>query len=114
MSKEGMVEEKPTVVVVTRDCREQVFAGQPGMSVMEVIREGGCEEVLAVCGGCCSCATCHVYVDPAFAGLLPPWSKEEAELLQSLSKRTPRSRLSCQITFTADLTGLRVTVAPEE
>jgi 2Fe-2S ferredoxin len=109
-----MVEEKPKIVVVTRDRREQVFEGQPGMSVMEVIREGGCEEVLAVCGGCCSCATCHVYVDPAFASLLPPRSKEEAELLESLSQSAPNSRLSCQLSFTPGLSGLRVTVAPEE
>jgi 2Fe-2S ferredoxin len=109
-----MVEDKPNVVVVTRDCREQVYEGEAGMSLMEVIREGGCDEVLAVCGGCCSCATCHVYIDSAFASLLPPRGKEETELLESLSKSGPNSRLSCQISFTAELSGLRVTVAPEE
>jgi 2Fe-2S ferredoxin len=42
----------------------------PGRTVMEVIRDAGFDELLALCGGCCSCATCHVYVDPAFADKL--------------------------------------------
>ena len=109
-----MVDEKPKVVDVTRDAKEHVFEGQPGLSVMEILREGGCDELLAVCGGCCSCATCHVYVDPAFASRLLPRSQDEAEMLEGLSNTTPSSRLSCQITFTAELNGLRVTVAPEE
>jgi 2Fe-2S ferredoxin len=109
-----MVREMPKVVVITRDGSEHAFEGHAGMSVMEVIREGGCDEVLAVCGGCCSCATCHVYVDPAFADRLPPKGQDELALLESLSNSTPASRLSCQISFTEELNGLRVTVAPED
>jgi 2Fe-2S ferredoxin len=81
---------------------------------MEVIRENGFDELLALCGGCCSCATCHVYVDPEFADRLPPMSDDENDLLDSSDHRTERSRLSCQIPFSAGLAGLRVQIAPED
>ena len=57
--------------VTTRDGTENAVEGEEGLSVMEVIRENGFDELLALCGGCCSCATCHVYVDPEFADRLP-------------------------------------------
>jgi 2Fe-2S ferredoxin len=69
---------------------------------------------LALCGGCCSCATCHVHVDPDFAALLPPMSEDENDLLDSSDHRNETSRLSCQIHLTAALDGLRVTIAPED
>ena len=103
-----------SLVAVDRDGTERVIEGMAGMSVMEALREGGCDEVQAVCGGCCSCATCHVYVDPDFADRLPPMSRDEAGMLEGLSHRTPQSRLSCQLPVTAAMSGLRVTVAPEE
>ena len=81
---------------------------------MEVIRAGGLDELLALCGGGCSCATCHVYVDEALADHMPPLSSDEDDLLDSSSHRTPASRLSCQIPFTAALAGLEVTIAPED
>ena len=85
-----------------------------GLSVMEIARDGGVDEILALCGGNCSCATCHVYVDEEFAPLLPSISSDEDDLLDSAAHRTAQSRLSCQIPFAAALDGLRVTVAPEE
>ena len=60
----------PKLIVELRDGEERVLEGEAGLSVMEVIREGGIDEILALCGGNCSCATCHVHVDPAFADLL--------------------------------------------
>lgn len=60
------------LIVVTRAGEEREINGEAGLSVMEVIRDGGIDEILALCGGCCSCATCHVHVDPAFADKLPP------------------------------------------
>lgn len=50
----------PKLIVVTRNGEERVLMGEAGLSVMEVIRDGGIDEVLALCGGCCSCATCHI------------------------------------------------------
>lgn len=100
--------------ITTRDGTEKTVEGEEGLSVMEVIRENGFDELLALCGGCCSCATCHVYVDPEFADKIGPLSADEDDLLDSSDHRTERSRLSCQIRFAAELQGLRVTIAPED
>ncbi len=103
----------PKLIVTTRDKEESVIDSEGGRSVMEVIRDAGVDELLALCGGCCSCATCHVYVDPAFAGTLPAISEDENDLLDSSDNRSETSRLSCQIAFSAELDGIRVTIAPE-
>jgi 2Fe-2S ferredoxin len=104
----------PKLTVVTREGAESTVDGESGLSVMEVIRDNGFDELLALCGGCCSCATCHVHVDPAFLGLLPPMSEDENDLLDSSDNRDGTSRLSCQIPFGDALDGLRVTIAPED
>jgi 2Fe-2S ferredoxin len=88
--------------------------GEAGLSVMEVIRDAGIDELLALCGGCCSCATCHVHVDPDFAAKLPKMSEDENDLLDSTSDRDANSRLSCQIAFGPALDGLKVTIAAED
>ncbi|MFW2831486.1 2Fe-2S iron-sulfur cluster-binding protein [Sphingomonas sp. ID0503] len=102
------------LIVTTREGAEQEFEGADGVSVMEVIRDNGVDELLALCGGCCSCATCHVYVDPAFADQLPAMSEDENDLLDSSEHRNETSRLSCQLPFSAAVDGLRVTIAPED
>lgn len=102
------------IIVTTRDGKEVALKATAGLSVMEIIRDGGVDELLALCGGCCSCATCHVQVDPDFADLLPPLGADESDLLDSSDHRTPESRLSCQLPYTAALDGLRVTIAPED
>ena len=104
----------PTLIVTTREGEERSAEGQSGLSVMEVIRDNGFDELLALCGGCCSCATCHVHVDPEWFGKLAPMSEDENDLLDSSSDRTETSRLSCQIQFTSALDGLKVTVAAED
>jgi len=70
--------------------------------------------ISAICGGMCSCATCHVYVDPEWVSKLPAAMSDETDMLRDLSTRRDNSRLSCQIQLTAAIDGLRVTVAPEE
>ena len=102
------------LVVVTREGDETVYEAEAGLSVMEIIRDNGVDELLALCGGCCSCATCHVYVDPAFTGLLPDMSDDENDLLDSSSDRDDRSRLACQIRLDDSLAGMRVTIAEED
>ena len=104
----------PTLIVTTREGETSEIAVGDGLTVMEAIRDNGFDELLALCGGCCSCATCHVHVDPAFAGLLPAMSEDEDDLLESSDHRVATSRLSCQVPFTPDLDGLRVTIAPED
>ncbi|MBX9796544.1 2Fe-2S iron-sulfur cluster-binding protein [Sphingomonas sp.] len=104
----------PQLIVVMRNGEERTVTGEAGLSVMEVIRDAGIDEILALCGGCCSCATCHVHVDPAFAAKLPAISLDENDLLDSTAGRDGTSRLSCQIPFTDALDGLRVRIAEED
>ena len=104
----------PKLIVTTRTGEERTLDGESGLSVMEVIRDGGIDELLALCGGCCSCATCHVHIDPTFLPKLKPMSEDENDLLDSTSDRDATSRLSCQIAWGPALDGLRVTIAAED
>jgi 2Fe-2S ferredoxin len=104
----------PKLIVTTRDGVETTVECEVGLSVMEVIRNNGFDELLALCGGCCSCATCHVYIDPSFADGLPAMGGDENDLLGSSSHRSETSRLSCQILIGNELTCLHVTIAPED
>ena len=104
----------PKLIVVTRDGAEHELEGAVGYSVMETIRESGIDEILALCGGCCSCATCHVFVDPAWAAAVGPPKANESDLLEGSDQLRPESRLSCQIRFANALDGLKVTIAPED
>ena len=104
----------PKLLVVTRDGTEHAIEGEIGLSVMEAIRDGGFDELLALCGGCCSCATCHVHVDPAYADRLPAMDGDEDDLLDSSTHRDATSRLSCQILLDDSLDGLRVRIAAED
>ncbi len=99
--------------VTDRDGESQVVEGAAGMSIMEILREldNGVE---ALCGGMCSCATCHSYIDPAWRDRLPPRSPEEDELLSELEHVRDHSRLTCQVRFSEDLDGLALTIAPQE
>ena len=104
----------PKLTVVTRAGEERTIEAIDGLSLMEAIRDNGFDELLALCGGCCSCATCHVHVDPEFFGKLPPISMDEDDLLDSSDDRDEYSRLSCQIPFTPDLDGMNVRIAQED
>ncbi len=104
----------PKMTVVNRSGEESTIEVEDGLTVMEAIRDNGFDELLALCGGCCSCATCHVYVDPAFSDKLPEISEDEDDLLESSDHRTEQSRLSCQLQLTSDVDGLKVTITPED
>jgi 2Fe-2S ferredoxin len=85
-----------------------------GVSLMETLRELE-YGVAAICGGMCSCATCHVYVAEPWLDRLPPMQGDEKEILQELESFRPRgSRLSCQLPMEAGLAGLEVEIAPED
>ncbi|WP_298397652.1 2Fe-2S iron-sulfur cluster-binding protein [Sphingobium sp.] len=92
---------------------EHVVEAQTGLSLMEAIREAGFDDLMALCGGCCSCATCHVYVDDG-DGAFKAVSEDENDLLDSSDHRQANSRLSCQLVLTAAADGLRATIAPED
>ena len=86
----------------------------PGISMMENIRELD-DSVDAICGGMCSCATCHVFIEPSLWDRLPERGYEELMLLQDLDSFDPkRSRLSCQIEVTGGHDGIALKVGPEE
>lgn len=104
----------PKLIVTNRDGSEQTIEGDSGLSVMEVIRDAGIDDLLALCGGCCSCATCHIHVDAAFSDKIPAMTEDENDLLDSSDSRDDTSRLSCQIPFTAALDGLKITIAKED
>jgi len=104
----------PELIVTTRQGETRSVDAVTGVSAMEAIRDSGLDEMLALCGGVCSCATCHVHVDPEFSHLLPPMSKDESDLLDGCGRRDERSRLSCQIRMSDRLSGLRVTIAQED
>ena len=99
--------------VIDRDGTEHQVEGKTGLKLMETLRdlEYG---VAAICGGMCSCATCHVYIDPQWVSRLPEPMSDERELLTELSHYQDNSRLSCQLDFTPELDGLRVTIATDE
>lgn len=104
----------PQLILVEGDGRERPLEGAAGRSVMEVIRANGVEALLALCGGCCSCGTCHVLVDPEWLGRLPPMAADEDGLLDFSDYRSANSRLACQLRFGDSLDGLRLQIAPED
>lgn len=99
------------ILVTDHQGVEHELEGLDGWRVMEVIRDWGLD-IKAECGGACSCATCHVYVDESWTGKLPQPSDDEEDLLYSTLDQKPTSRLSCQILLSDALDGLRVTLAP--
>jgi len=100
------------VIITTLDGEPHLVRGKPGMSLMEAIRDSDVLSLLALCGGGCSCGTCHVYVTSPHLDSLPPMQIDEEELLSSLSTRRDTSRLSCQLRFADMPQGLRIDLAP--
>ena len=100
--------------VTNRKGQQRTIEGKIGATLMEILRDNDFE-IEAACGGCCSCATCHVYIDDAWANKVGARSEDEDELVsQTDAYKPPYSRLSCQIKFTEALDGIAVTVAPPE
>ena len=87
---------------------ERVVELPPGSSVMQGALDNDVRGIIGDCGGCCSCATCHVYVDPAWVDKVGEKSIVEEGLLEEVCDGQPNSRLSCQIKVTEALDGLVV------
>lgn len=104
----------PKLIVITREGEERAVEADSGLTVMENIRDNGFDELLALCGGCCSCATCHVHVQDDWMEKVGPPGDDEDDLLESSDFKQKNSRLSCQIEMTDDLAGLKVRIAPED
>lgn len=99
------------ILVTDQDGIEHDIEGIEGWRVMEIIRDHGLP-IKAECGGCCSCATCHVYVDEAWVDKLYEARDEELDLLDTAPDVRDNSRLSCQILMSEELDGLKLTLAP--
>lgn len=97
--------------VTDREGREHIVPAVNDWPVMECIKAAGLP-IPAECGGCCLCATCHIYVAPAWLACLPPIEQEESNTLLEAIEAREDSRLSCQIRMTAALDGLRLRLAP--
>ena len=98
--------------VTDREGRAHELEATKGWSVMEIIRENDLP-IEAACGGCCACATCHVYVEENWLSKLKTADDEEDRMLDEAYQVQENSRLSCQLTFSDELDGLKVTLAPE-
>jgi 2Fe-2S ferredoxin len=104
----------PKVTFVAYDGNKSTVEVKPGESLMFGATQGGVGGIVGECGGFCSCATCHIYVDDAWLDKLTPMTEHEDEMLEgTVSERKPGSRLSCQVSMTAELDGL-VVHTPEQ
>lgn len=103
----------PKFIVINAADEDIEVDGKAGMTVMEAIRDAGFDELVAACGGCCSCATCHIVVDPDWADKVGAASGDEQDLLDASAKVEATSRLSCQIPLTDALDGMRLRIVEE-
>lgn len=103
----------PTVVFIDHSGARYEVEAPLNRSLMQVALENGVPGILGDCGGSCSCATCHGYVDEAWVEKLPPRSETEAFMLGEVPEPRDNSRLCCQIRITADMDGIVVRL-PEE
>jgi 2Fe-2S ferredoxin len=104
----------PTITFIDQDGNEREIEAEAGSTVMENAINNDVPGILATCGGSCSCATCHVYVDDTWVDKLPPPELDESDMLDTAHDLQENSRLSCQIKVTEELDGLIVTTPPRQ
>jgi 2Fe-2S ferredoxin len=104
----------PKITFIDNDGSARTVEAEVGSTVMETAVQNDVPGVLATCGGSCSCATCHVYLDEQWFEKLGPLSLDELDMLDTAHDLKPTSRLSCQITVTEELDGLVVTTPPRQ
>ena len=101
------------ILVTDREGNNHILKGDNNSTLMEIIRDGGVD-IEAACGGCCACATCHVYIDEKWVNKLNPIDDDEESMLDQAFDVKKNSRLSCQINLlNDDLDGLKLEIAPE-
>lgn len=102
------------ITVVKRDGTTVALPPRSGATILDLCRAADIEELEAVCGGNCSCATCHVYVPDGQGAKFPSLTEDENDLLDASSHRTPQSRLACQLTISSENVDLTIMIAPED
>lgn len=98
----------PTITLIEHGGEIHTIEAETGQSLMQAAVSNMIEGIVAQCGGNCSCATCHVYVDPDWIDRLTPAGRDERDLIECVSQPQENSRLSCQIPVTDELDGLIV------
>jgi 2Fe-2S ferredoxin len=112
----GKKSQETASITYVSDAGASTVVGVPvGDSVMEGAIHNSVDGIVAECGGACMCATCHVYVDPAWLAKLPAMQEDENAMLDSTaSPRLSNSRLSCQLRVTKEFDGLIVKTPPTQ
>ena len=100
------------VIVTNREGNKQTLEGDSNSTLMELLRDEGLD-IEAACGGCCACATCHVYIDDKWFDKLNEKDDDEESMLDQVFDVKKTSRLSCQIDLTEELDGIELVLAPE-
>ena len=100
------------IFVTDREGNTHELKAETGLTLMEIIRDAGLD-IEAACGGCCACATCHLYIDKDWKEKLPKIEIEEESMLDQAFHVNNNSRLSCQLEYTDELDGIKLTLAPE-
>ena len=102
------------ITFIQPDGSQQIVDATLGGTVMEAARLNKIAGIEAECGGACACATCHVYVDAAWAEKAGKPASMEEDMLDFAFDVRPQSRLSCQMKVTAELDGLVVQVPAKQ
>lgn len=104
----------PRIQVTGLDGQVSIVHGEDGETLMEALKNGGCDDLEAICGGACSCASCHVYLEGAWFDALGARNEGEQELVCESAHFQCNSRLSCQVVLTAAMQDMRVVIAPAD
>ncbi|MGB3623901.1 2Fe-2S iron-sulfur cluster binding domain-containing protein [Ketobacter sp. MCCC 1A13808] len=101
----------PTLQITDLSGIKTTLEAKSGDTLMESLRDNGYDEILAICGGVCSCSSCHVYIEPSWQAKTGSPCEDEHQLVSSTEHHRENSRLSCQITLTDDMDGMEVVIA---
>ena len=100
------------IKVIDRDGNKHELEGDSNSTLMEILRDADLG-IEAACGGCCACATCHVYINDQWLEKISPKDDDEESMLDQAFDVRNSSRLSCQINLSEDLDGIELELAPE-
>ena len=102
----------PKLIITDRSGKKSEIEYDSNFTLMEALRDNG-YDIEASCGGCCACATCHVYIDGKWTNKLKSMDDDEESMLDQAFDVKKNSRLSCQINLSEELDGLEIEIAPE-
>ena len=100
------------IKVIDRDGNKHELEGDSNSTLMEILRDADLD-IEAACGGCCACATCHVYINDQWLEKISPKDDDEESMLDQAFDVKNTSRLSCQISLSDELDGIELEIAKE-